>query len=692
MVKKIFNKKASRGMAVLMAAALVGTMSPVSIPTQPVWTVEAAATTQTVAKDAADLTVVVDYTGEQFKVTPGENVDMFYYAVATVKKDIKDTDVKFYPKASAYESVEAKEATDVDMSWANLTKENTYLFVTTDTDVTKVKPVVVPLGKQTTKLKFSVAGKAEKSETDAFTAIGDADNGYIKLASDEKKNPDKVTFKDLQYKTENGQWQNVYAESECKLSLARYATKGATIQFRVAAAEDDLSTKEVNEGRPAGKAVKVKIPAKAKGPKLTVNYLDQTVKFAKGAEFKVGDAKDWTAVAEADTKTGKTFTVLKYDGEKPLIIRTRVAGTDKKASSKVTTIKLPVAKEAPKATVASKTSQKPDETSGQISIDYATPYSVDSGIVLTNYSNKALQFAVVKKEVTKTVIAEEATSAIVEQANVDGIGIADKKKVAWVNVAASPLGDDGKIATGKKPATGKITKIDGKKISEIKAADYQIIYRLGDKKATDISKITVVNLPVALEQTITAKDGETAVDSSKPAELTAGGTKDVTVEIADKKQVSDKSKWTVKAYKAKAKDSNAYGDKDAATTDISGAVASGKLTIKSKAAAQGKYVLEVTCEGASILVPVHVFKATSEKITLSNEVKSISSATAAFDATIDSKDKKAVVITAKAKTDVVTITIKVADPTESKPDQTKDVQKKITVDEDGNIKVEDATA
>ena len=56
MIKRIFNKSASRGMAVLMAAAMVGTMSPVSLPTQPTWTVQAATATQTVAATAAKVT------------------------------------------------------------------------------------------------------------------------------------------------------------------------------------------------------------------------------------------------------------------------------------------------------------------------------------------------------------------------------------------------------------------------------------------------------------------------------------------------------------------------------------------------------------------------------------------------------------------------------------------------------------
>lgn len=247
------------------------------------------------------------------------------------------------------------------------------------------------------------------------------------------------------------------------------------------------------------------------------------------------------------------------------------------------------------------------------------------------------------------------------------------------------MGDDGKIATGKKPATGKITKIDGKKISEIKAADYQIIYRLGDKKATDISKITVVNLPVALEQTITAKDGEDALTKDKPAELTAGGTKDVTVAIADKMQVSEKSKWTVKAYKAKAKDTNPYGDKDAATTDISGAVASGKLTIKSKAAAQGKYVLEVTCEGASILVPVHVFKPTSTTVSsLGGEVTNAAS-NEYYDVTVG-KDKTSVVITSKKATAAEGVELQITISKKDGDNTTSETLKyTVKIDADGNV-------
>lgn len=618
MVKRIFNKRANRGMAVLMAAAMVGTMSPVSVPTQPTWTVQAA--TKVLAKEVAPVTVgAITYSTESLTLElTGDSVDTVYYAIATVKNFDPENASK-YPKASAYEAVDISELEDIDLSWAKLTKDDTYLFVTTDTDIEAVRPGYMPLTRQNTKLKISYSGVAAGADEAAKTQ-GESDYGYLKLTTDKKTNPDGVEFADLEYRTETGaEWKDMADLT----NLKRYSAKGATLQVRVKAVDypvevapsyppsQDATISTSNKaGNVAGKIFKVKIPAKAKSPKVTVNYLNQTVKFAKGMEVATGsalsDVENWPIkIEDSKDATKKLTTDLGYTGNKDMKIFVRTAAKGKKAPSKVTIVRLGVSQIAPEAVVATSGAISPNKTKGKVSIDYKTSYKKDSGIQLTNNTDKPLQFAIVKKsDVTKE-------DSFVAQSTVDDLGIADSKKVKWTNVAAGKTDSKGNFKAG----TGTITKIGTAKISTVKAEDYVILYRIADKKAPVVSKIAVVDLPAVLEQDIEVKLGST---STKEVSVTTDKAVSVDLSVELTNRVSTKDKYTVSKHKA-----DETGKAGAKTSDITATIATstdgtGTLKIKGSTKATGKYIVKVKCEGAEVDVVVNISGTASESTKVNN--------------------------------------------------------------------------
>lgn len=566
------GKRFKKSMAMAMATAMA-----LSIPAMPVYQNEKveAATAVKEAEATSALEVTVSEEKENVSVSlqsgAGQS-DVLYYAVTTKDKSGK---VK-YPKATAYEAMKFDKKASFDISWVNRKKDQV-LCVSTGSSISEIKPVTVELKAQDT-LMAAYSGTLSADDAKKANVVGDTDNGYLTFNTGTKKEQVAVSAGAVQYRTVNGSWNEA-----SKVDLSRYATKGTTLQMRVAP-NDDTKT-------PAGKIVNVKIKAKSKAPNVTVNYNDKMVSVPKSVQYSVDNGSTWTEATVAKTAVGLGEYGWNGAAEKTVYFRT--VGTEKKSSSKIkyVTIKKEQTEFASLESPVSGSAviaELPTVGSGKLDVRYKTAYKDNSGLVFTNGTDDMYQVAFAKKADIKDYTT--ADGATLKAASSSAIVAKSAKKVKWATVSAQNVGKS-------KPGTGKLTLAKGEKLE-----DYVLLYRICDKKGAVVnSEVRIFDVPGIVKQSVKVLDADKKeVTKVEIASGTAATGKDVTVTVTGSGITSERSAYSAKVYTDKACTT--------VTTDLAVTKPSAnQFKIASKAATKAQtYYVKISIEGTSTVLEVVV--------------------------------------------------------------------------------------
>lgn len=382
---------------------------------------------------------------------------------------------------SSWDTYETKDKTDgvkVDLSKLSNTKDNYIVLTTPAKDISIVK---IPQANKKAKAKFD-AGKGQIQ----FDANGSPANVT-----------DKDVAKKIEYKTAYGNWTNM-ATSNGVVDFSLYQEEGAKLTVRAVASgrkddgtfdklgtQTDTKLKYGVKGSETeypiyeasslpGKEVKVSIPAKAKGPKATADYVKGTVKFPKNSEYRLvkpdkieaasADGKYTAGTTTATTiaeivKNKSDFsadTVTEFD------IEVRTAATDKKAASKWS--RLSVTKPAALAS-GLLTAGSDKKTDGKV------PDATDQE---QTYTGKGVVAAIVKESTENTAT-----------------------KVLDIKYVASKLPKDSKLTENAVEI-----KNNGEFDYEVVVGDKSATSAPTDKKATKIAKGKTVTLKVEDQSTV----------------------------------------------------------------------------------------------------------------------------------------------------------------------------------------------
>lgn len=287
----------------------------------------------------------IEMTGDQLSVTSDQNE--LLVGIAKVSKKNAVT----VPSWGSYTVKDASTAVTVDLSKLSNVK-NGYVALTTP-------------GKDVTLVKINAADPKAKAKyvVDSTTKKGVLQVGSgTTLAAIKADNADKYEYRTAY----SSQWTSMKNGSDAR-SLEMYEEEGAKLFVREVAvtaktgnstpAKTEISTvsttetaykygkqsvKVLDDGvRLPGKELKVTIPAKAKGPKVTVDYTKGTVKFPKDSEYRVvktGAAVPSSATAVTSTDPVNAFSFLKEASDPTsgnLEVRKKA---DKKVASKWTVV------------------------------------------------------------------------------------------------------------------------------------------------------------------------------------------------------------------------------------------------------------------------------------------------------------------------------------------------------------------
>lgn len=222
----------------------------------------------------------------------------------------------------------------------------------------------------------------------------------------------KVT-EGMQYRTSGGTWKEMTEATD----FSMYTTKGATLYIRL----KDQYNAEKADYVPYSKQIKLKIPAKAAGPKITIYPDTLSFSLPKGCECYFADgtgaytealnAVSMSAVSKAVTV--KLPEVLSQGGiditkENPAvsdaaILHVRRNATDKKLESKETILKLPYQKTLTETVINEKTG-----------IDFTyqlnANQTVANGVKVMNHGDQEMLVAILPKNKTVDQIDLTVTS------------------------------------------------------------------------------------------------------------------------------------------------------------------------------------------------------------------------------------------------------------------------------------------
>lgn len=444
----MLSKGFKKGMAIALSLAMVIGLAPTDV-----WQSVTGSKVAVVHAEDADNTasaptktqVQIDYQKEEFFVgnTSGikEN-DIFYYQLVNDNKSGEQGE----PSASKWnvalvDNIAAldggMQAQRMDLSWLSTSKAQT-LYVTFDTDPAVEKPAAIRIPAQISKLKIDFSGTKPSSGTENDTYIGNDVTGYLTINA-EKTDSIVSSFKQLQWRSTNGEWDNVIESNKLKINLIRYVNKGGNLEFRVAPAA----------GNPAGKVAKVKFPANPNGPKVAVDTVKQTVVLPAGTEYilssdyKVGAA--WTAVT---AKTTKYFDELcGYTGDSDVTMFVRNIGVAKKASSKITEVTLKAAEPISSDTVVMNLDGTAS-TTGKVAVSYVDAADVGKGLNITNNTQMKYQVALVKK--TALAGKDLTKGSVLKIGDTSNAAFVFKDVNAGANLKAAKIGAkwDETIASG----------------------------------------------------------------------------------------------------------------------------------------------------------------------------------------------------------------------------------------------------
>ena len=641
MVTKYLKKKIA---IALVAAMAIGGVTPTQIvPSFKMENVKA----ETTATPAPKMEASFDYdtklltvgelvgSGEQVTAYPVKmGINFYYQSVLYTGADFTTAGELKSNKWTAIEvgaqgDYSATNHSFVDFSWLNCAKKQD-LYIAMDptaVDEGTEAPVKITINAQSSNLKIKYYGTKPAETVDAKLYVGNDITGYL-VSEAAKTGATPVDITTTQYKTENGSWTNV--TTELADELLKYINKGVKLQFRVAPSSAGKNV--------AGKTVTVSVPAKANGPKVTVDYNKQQITFPKGSEYilsadyKVG--AEWTAAPLEGSKVKALYfddAAIGYDGTNAKTFYVRTVAKQNKACSKITVVTIGAQVTVADGVVnvangtdllATAYDANDDNTKEKVFIQYKTPYDKSSGLLITNNSNKAYQVAVVK--------ATDITDYYTE----DGDFIASKmiigertSKIKFTDVKAYTV--DKKTGAVKKAGSVTIATKDLFKTEGSKISDYVILYRQYDKSSktnTAPAKTYMVDMPATLNQILTVSDGaeanpieSTNTSQNADAKELVGTIKTLTLKCSLDKEVSSTSTLKAKVY---TKSDNTYTE----NSNFKVTITNRDVKIQAKSTAtEGDYYVGVTLEGVTTYYKISYVKA---KLTLGNVTGTLTAGTA----------------------------------------------------------------
>lgn len=419
--------------------------------------------------------------------------------------------------------------TSVDLSFLKISKE-AYIRVY-NTLKPEEKSVVITINAQPGKLSMKFVDGQDTFAKSFVAKVGKTD-----LTLDDK-GVEKLEFRPL-YAANWGKFTSA-ADAFARLTSSRIA--GTTWVVRQAAVTTTGSAV-------AGTEIKVKIPAIAKAPKVSVDYTKGSVKLPKGSEYFVinasgtailKDSKDKVAVSAAVATTpekllkdlgvasSSALTMMKEGFT--LVVNT--AKTDKKAASQQAFLNIPAVAVA--------------EASGSavsVGSNKVTAESLGAGLKLTaaganfEYSLDGTKWAKVAKD--KSVVAK----------------ITDNTKEVQVRQAGVKPAKDG-TGAALPSLTAKLTytkPVAGITITDTKGAEI--------KAPIEVATSSAISLASHIAVTVTDKDGKAVSNPTLEYSVT-GGSADAKIENAvlniEKEAVGTTLTVTVKVTKGDAKDKTA---------------------------------------------------------------------------------------------------------------------------------------
>lgn len=658
MVTKYLKKKIA---IALVAAMAIGGVTPTQIvPSFKMESVKAEETTP-IATPAPIVAAEFDYNTKMLKVgvkssettKPVALGNSFYYQTVLYGNDGSAGALK----ANKWVAIEAAynennsgstvNYTNVDFSWLSCTRKQD-LYVVKDATAAAAgteTPVKITINAQNVDLSIKYYGTLptgnDAPAPDYY--VGNDVTGYL-VSVPKATGKAKVALAATEYKTENGAWTAV--TSALSTELLKYVNKGVKLQFRVA---PNSAAENV-----AGKTVTVSVPAKANGPKVTVDYNKQQITFPKGSEYILSTAygkegEKWTA-APLDGNKVKTLYFddkeIGYNGTDAKTFYVRTAAKQNKVCSKITVVtigaQVTVADDVVNVAngtglLATKYDANNDATKDKVFIQYKTPYDKLSGLLITNNSNKAYQVAVVKRtDIEDCYKTTEAGKDFIASKMIIG----DRNsKIKFTDVKAYTVNKTtGVTKEGSATiATKDLFKTANGVTPEI--ADYAILYRQYDKSSktnTAPAKTYMVDMAATLNQTLTVSDGadsgaivSTNTEQNNAAKELVGTATKLNLTCLVSPEFNKNSKSVAKVYTKPA--NGTYTPYNKFTVKI--ADNKKDVTVQAQsAAADGEYYVGVTLEGATTYYKINYVKA--KQLTLGDVTGTLTAGTADDSATI----------------------------------------------------------
>lgn len=272
------RKKILTGALVLATAAVVSIAGSANASA-------ADLTVSTVKVDAANQTLTVegtDYKEVGFSVASVNAKTGIIKSAADAAWEWREGVSKGFDASTGAKKMEVV----IDLSTLSNTKDN---FVQLKTDTGEEMTIKIPA--VNTKVKAVYDAAANKVTVQDIT---------------DKKTPVDISADTVEFKNKYGNW-SAYTDA----AMANYVYKGASLTFRVAADTDttivaagdkDAVIKKAATDETGiayyiakafpGKEVKVSVKKLANGPKVTANYVKNTITVPKGAQYRITKADD----------------------------------------------------------------------------------------------------------------------------------------------------------------------------------------------------------------------------------------------------------------------------------------------------------------------------------------------------------------------------------------------------------------
>lgn len=514
-----------------------------------------------------------------------------------------------------------------------------------------------------------------------------SESGYIAFSKKEGTATGVLSADELKYLKVRVGTTDLYVDqsenndntvSTC-LNVSKFAAKGATFLF--ALDEEDVtglsSLNNASDNRVAdsnvvkrdSKEIKVKLPARAAAPAAKVDLSKETVTIPKDCEYRVKSVGDkeyktvgtvnaqynslWQQNTEKKaqtlsvydlviktTTTGLGTEVTKVTGDEQVVVEVRKSAKASAAPSKAKLLTIKAAGKTDSARLQSgKECLEFANTDSDLAISFVKQYDAGSGIVLTNATDTAYQYAI--KEITNLSTDPSITSdpakisalydEIIEY-DTDSSLIGTLKKGSDVDIS-NITWKKVKAKNGSKKGTATIPTTSYWKYytdEHTLNGNYVLLYRKAiDSKSTSREEIKVINLwravlnpdyNIELSQTMSMKVDNTTTELSSDnvtngiytgkVAISSGTSSKEMVLTIDKPQFAygKSAGISVKAYKNETCTDEASASKDVKLTVTNNERVGVTVKIAPKAD-KGTYYLKCCIEGVTVIIPVEITEA-----------------------------------------------------------------------------------